>query len=142
MAAREALKEYQKPNADIEIGRYRLKRGDAAGAREVLERYCAARPGTVEGKVLLGRAYEAGGDAKKAVEAKRAAWADYVSAPRFQRRRERFWAWRANPARPLLYAGILVIGIVVCVRWALPAATAAVRARAAAATDIGGDGGE
>ncbi len=41
------------------------------------------------------------------------AWKDYVSAPGFQRRRERGWAWRARPCRPLAYAALaaLVLGL-------------------------------
>ena len=68
-----------------------------------------ARHATVEGKVLLARALAAGGDATTASKLKDDAWRDYAAAPRFQKRRERFWAWRAKPARPLSYLAVAVV---------------------------------
>ncbi|MFP2960401.1 hypothetical protein ACLEPN_21915 [Myxococcus sp. 1LA] len=98
---------------DLERGRFRLKRGDVAGAVEALERYCQVRHGTVEGRYLLAKAL---GKVDRAADAKRMselAWMEYVAAPRFQRRRERKWAWRARPSRPLMYAAAfaLVMGL-------------------------------
>ena len=37
------------------------------------------------------------------------AWREYVSAPGFQRRKERFWAWRARPSRPATYLLIFAL---------------------------------
>ncbi len=93
----------------LERGRFRLKRGDVAGAVEALERYCQARHGTVEGRYLLAKAL---GQSGKSAEAKRMrdlAWQEYVAAPRFHRRRERKWAWRARPSRPLMYAAAVAL---------------------------------
>jgi uncharacterized protein HemY len=95
----------------LERGRWRLERNDRNGALNALHALTAARPGTVEGKVLLARAHRALGDAD-AAQARREAWREYVNAPRFQRRRDRWWAWRARPSRPLLYVAIaLVCGV-------------------------------
>src|SRR5574337_553875 len=67
---------------DLELGRSRLGRGDLAGAREALGRLVEARPGTVQGRVLLARALdglgEAGGD-----RLREEAWREYASLPRF-----------------------------------------------------------
>lgn len=106
--------------ADLELalGRGRLARGRATEARDALEAFCTLRPGSVEGRVLLARAWAREGKAEMARKARAEAWSNYVSAPRFQRRRERAWAWRANPARPALYVGI--VGVVLLVLALLP----------------------
>lgn len=93
----------------LERARWRLKRNDHKGAIEALEQLVKLRPGTVEGKVMLAKAHLALGDDVKAAYAKKHAWHDYVHAPRFQRRRDRLWAWRANPSRPLTYVAIAVV---------------------------------
>ena len=90
----------------LERGRWRLRRGDAKGALEPLRKLCDARPGTVEGKVLLAKAHAALGDEESARFARNNAWNDYAAAPRYQKRRDRFWAWRARPSRPLTYLAI------------------------------------
>jgi tetratricopeptide (TPR) repeat protein len=94
---------------DLERGRWRLNRGEAKGAREALERFVNVRKGSVEGRVLLARAMLREGDDGKAALMREEAWKEYVSAPRFQRRVERFWAWRAKPSRPLTYALLLIL---------------------------------
>ncbi len=98
---------------DLERGRARLLRGDAAGAKSALLDFCAQRPGTVEGKVLLSRALAALGDEQGAARVRREAWQDFVAAPRFRKRVERTWAYRANPSRILLWVaaaiGLLVV---------------------------------
>ncbi|HZI09608.1 MAG TPA: hypothetical protein VE153_04395 [Myxococcus sp.] len=98
---------------ELERGRFRLKRGDAKGAVEALERFCQARHGTVEGRFLLSQALAKVGRADEAKRMRELAWSEYVVAPGFQKRRERKWAWRANPKRPLAYAAVLalVLGI-------------------------------
>jgi hypothetical protein len=96
---------------DLARGRARLARGDFMGAREALERLVAHRSGTVEGRVLLARALEGLGDDGSAALMKDAAWSEYVTAPRFQRRQERWWAWRARPSRPALYGGLLLVAL-------------------------------
>ena len=49
------------------------------------------------------------------------AWNEYVSAPRFQRRKERLWAWRARPSRPATYAIALAMVMILFGRFAAPA---------------------
>ena len=97
---------------DLERGRYRLQRGEFQGAIEALERLRAARPGTVEGRVLLARALAGVGRDGEGALVREEAWKEYTAAPRFQRRRERLWAWRARPSRPLAYGALLVGGLV------------------------------
>jgi len=97
---------------ELARGRSRLARGALtgdAGALSALERFCRARPGSVEGRVLLARALERAGRSAEAAQARDLAWSDYRAAPRFQRRRERRWAWRARPSRPLAYAAALAV---------------------------------
>ncbi len=106
---------------DLELGRMRLASGDAAGACEALERFREERPGTVEGRWLLSRALRRSGDAEAARRMRDEAWREYVSLPRFRRREERTWAWRAKPWRPALYAAIaLAVGLTLG-SWYLPA---------------------
>lgn len=106
----------------LERGRWRLAGGDAAGARAALERFVQQRTGTVEGRVLLARALAAGGDEPGAAAQKRQAWREYVSAPLHLRRIERFWAWRANPARPAAYLAVALIGALLFGRFVAPTA--------------------
>ncbi len=94
-------------------GRFRLARKDFAGARASLERFVHERKGTIEGRVLLARALEGQGDDGAGALMKDTAWAEYVTAPGFQRRKERWWAWRARPSRPATYllVAVLVFGV-------------------------------
>ena len=103
-------------NADFRVGeihlvrgRQRLARGDFAGAKTPLEALVKARRGTIAGRVLLARAHEGLKDDATAAMIKDEAWNEYVSAPRFQRRKERLWAWRARPSRPATYLLIFVL---------------------------------
>lgn len=100
---------YQMGAIDLERGRYRLARGDLEGAIEALERLRALRPGTVEGRVLLARALDGSGRDGEGALVREEAWKEYVAAPRFQRRRERLWAWRARPSRPIAYGVALLV---------------------------------
>ena len=106
---------------DLELGRWRLKRGDAKGAREALERFIHTRRGTVEGRVLLARTMELAQDDGGAALVREAAWNEYVAAPRFQRNVDRFWAWRAKPSRPVAYAALAVVALLLFARYAAPA---------------------
>jgi predicted Zn-dependent protease len=99
---------------DRVLGQGRLARGDFPGARLALERLVRARQGTVQGRVLLARALAGSGDDAGAALMRDEAWAEYTSAPGFQRRQERWWAWRARPSRPLLYLALLAVGLSVC----------------------------
>jgi predicted Zn-dependent protease len=99
---------------DLELGELRLASGDREGAREALARLVAERPGTVQGRWLLSRALAGLGDPAGARRLRDEAWREYVALPRFHRRFERKWAWRARPTRPLAYAAIaLAVGLVV-----------------------------
>lgn len=106
--------DYRMGSIDLERGRLRLAHGDAKGALAPLERFVQGRHGTVEGRVLLAKAMDKVGRDADAALMRDDAWKEYVAAPGFQRRRERMWAWRARPSRPLLYAaiavGVLVLG--------------------------------
>lgn len=102
---------YQMGAIDLARGRFRLARGDAKGAVEALERLRAARPGTVEGRVLLASALERSGKDGEAALLREEAWKEYVAAPGFQRRRERLWAWRARPSRPIAYGVMALVAM-------------------------------
>lgn len=90
----------------LELGRGRLAHGDAAGARDALGVFIEKRTSTIEGRYLLGRALARLGDMKTAALLHRQAWSEYAQAPVFQKRRERIWAYRANPVR---LAGVFVL---------------------------------
>ncbi len=94
---------------DLELGRDRLRRGDAKGAIEPLERFVRVRRSTVEGRTLLARALERSGDDGKGALMRAEAWREYRGSPGFQRRVERYWAWRAKPSRPVMYAAALIL---------------------------------
>ena len=100
---------HQMGTIDLERGRFRLARGDLPGAISALERLRQARPGTVEGRVLLARALDLSGRDGEGALMREEAWKEYAVAPGFQQRRERLWAWRARPSRPLLYGVALVV---------------------------------
>ena len=105
---------------DRELGRLRLSRGDFAGAREPLERFVEARPGTVEGRWLLSQAVAGLGDAAGARRLREEAWEAYVTLPRFRRRHERPFAWRARPWKPLATALLLLLAGAVAAWWLAP----------------------
>lgn len=90
-------------------GRYRLARGDFAGAKTALETFVKLRTGTVQGRYLLAKANAGLGDDATAALLKDEAWKEFTLAPRFQRRLERIWAWRARPSRPATYLLIFVL---------------------------------
>ena len=94
---------------DLELGRGLLDAGDARRALEALERLCLERPGTVEGRVLCARAQAKLGDRTAARALREQAFAQWRSAPRFVRRRDRAWAFRVQPA-PFLAKGLLLFG--------------------------------
>lgn len=119
-AARDRDATYRMGAIDLELGRWRLTRGDTKGAREALERFCDLRRGSVEGKVLLARAVSAAGDGAGAGKLRQQAWDDYASEPRFQRRQDRRWAWRARPSRPITYLLVVVACLFLFTQWVLP----------------------
>lgn len=123
-AAEEADPNFRVGAISLERGRSRLSRGDAAGAREALERFVKQRTGTVEGRVLLAKALERSGDATAAEQMRAQAWREYASAPFHLQRQERFWAWRARPSRPAIYLAIVLVGGFVFGRYVAPSAQA------------------
>ncbi|MCE9669251.1 hypothetical protein LY474_15680 [Myxococcus stipitatus] len=100
---------YRQGAIELERGRFRLERGELKGAIEALERFCAIRHGSVEGRYLLARALAKDGRSADAKAMREQAWREYVAAPGFQRRRERRWAWLSRPSRPLMYAVLLAL---------------------------------
>src|SRR5512142_1874166 len=120
-AARSREPSFRMGEIDLEVGRMRLRKGDAAAAVEPLRRVVAERPGTVEGRYLLGRALAALGDAAGAARARDEAWREYVALPRFRRHQERPFAWRIRPWRPAIVAIAVAIVAVVVLRAIVPA---------------------
>jgi hypothetical protein len=107
--AEELSPEFRVGELHLVRGRQRLARGDFAGAKAALESLLKVRRGTIEGRVLMARAMQGLGDDGGAALMKDEAWREYVSAPSFQRRKERLWAWRARPSRPATYLLILIL---------------------------------
>jgi predicted Zn-dependent protease len=107
-AARAREPAFRMGEIDLEVGRMRVRRGDAAGAREPLERLVAERPGTVEGRYWLARALDALGDAAGAARVREDAWREFAALPRFRRAQERPYAWRIRPWRPALVAVVVL----------------------------------
>ena len=101
-------------------GRSRLDRKDYEGARQALQELIRLRTGTVEGRVLMARALRGLGDDVAAVQFEDEAWREYRNAPGFQRRKERWWAWRARPSRPLLYAALALAGLLAFLTFVAP----------------------
>ncbi|ACG71665.1 Tetratricopeptide TPR_4 [Anaeromyxobacter sp. K] len=108
--ARAADPDFRAGEIDLELGRQRLGRGDAAGAREALERLLVERPGSVEGRLWLARALDKLGDQDGARRRREEGWREYVSLPRFHRKHERPFAWRLQPWRPAAVAlGVVLV---------------------------------
>lgn len=124
-AARALDPGFRMGDLDLELGRLRVRRGDAAGALEPLARLVAARPGTVEGRYWLARALAARGDAAGAARARDEAWREYAALPRFRRSAERPFAWRVRPWRPALVALAVLAAAALALRAAGPVVAAA-----------------
>jgi hypothetical protein len=110
-AARAREPGFRMGEIDLEVGRMRVRRGDAAGALEPLSRLVAERPGTVEGRYWLARALAARGDASAAGRVRDEAWREYAALPRFRRQQERSYAWRLRPWRPALVAAGVALAV-------------------------------
>jgi tetratricopeptide (TPR) repeat protein len=110
--AQELDPDFRLGEIDLVLGQGRLAKGDFAGAKAALEALLKHRRGTIQGRVLLARALEGLGDDASAALMKDEAWREYVAAPGFQRRKERLWAWRARPSRPVTYALVLLAVLV------------------------------
>jgi len=122
--ARELSPQYRVGEIDLVAARFRLQRKDFKGAKEALERLLAIRKGSVEGRVLLAQALKGLGDDGAAALMRDQAWAEFVVSPRFQRKQERRWAWRARPSRPLAYLAVVLLALFLVLRFVAPDASA------------------
>jgi tetratricopeptide (TPR) repeat protein len=123
--AKELDPDFRVGEIELVTGRGRLARADFAGAKEALQRLVRLRSGTVQGRVLLAKSLDGLRDDAAAALMRDDAWKEYVAAPRFQRRKERWWAWRARPSRPLLYFALVLLALGTCVKMAQRARTQA-----------------
>ncbi len=87
----------------LELARWRARRRSAA-AVEPLREFLKSHPHHVEARFLLARALLVAGDAAAAAAERSRCWQEYETELPYQRRRDRLWAWRARPSRPLFYA--------------------------------------
>jgi predicted Zn-dependent protease len=117
--ARQAQPGFRAADVDLELGRMRLHQGDFARAAQALRDVIAVRPGSVEARFYLARALTALGDAEGARVAREEGWLEYSNLPRFHRRRERLFAWRLNPWRPVL-TFVLMAVVAAVVYWSIP----------------------
>ena len=111
----------------LELGRFRIRRADASAA-EPLRKFLEAHPHHVEARFLLSRAHVFAGDHAAAATERARCWQEYETELPYQKRRDRLWAWRARPSRPLIYAAVACCAIAVfgaaLQRSAVPAAHA------------------
>jgi tetratricopeptide (TPR) repeat protein len=105
---------------DLALGRAHLQRREFQDARLYLETFVAIRKGTVEGRVLLSQSVAGLGDDATAALIRDTAWHEHETAARYQQKKERFWAWRARPSRPLFYGICLIVVAVFFVRGVKP----------------------
>ena len=108
----EAAPDYRDGAALLELGRSRLHRRDAA-AREPLLTFVAAHPHHVEARFLLSRAHLLAKDPAAAARERERCWTEYETSLPGHRRRERIWAWRARPSRPLAYGFALCTALAI-----------------------------
>jgi tetratricopeptide (TPR) repeat protein len=87
----------------LELGRFRIRRGDASAA-EPLWKFLEEHPHHVEARFLLSRAHVLAGEHAKASAERARCWREYETELPYQQRCDRIWAWRARPSRPLIYA--------------------------------------
>ncbi len=80
----------------LRLAEARAASGDRAGAGEAFDRFLAEHPSSVEGRVLAARQRLAAGDRASARVHLDAALESHKGAPRFRRRLDRRWAWRAR----------------------------------------------
>ena len=121
--ARQADPDFRSGEIDLELGRLRVVRRDFAGAREPLERLLAVRPGTVEGRYWLARALASAGQRAEARRIAADAWREYAGLPRFQRARERPFAWRLRPWRPAIVAAVVLVALALAIHALSPGST-------------------
>jgi Flp pilus assembly protein TadD len=93
----------------LEQGRAAWARGRHEDAIEPLEEALRQRPGSVEVRTLLAECLRAVGRADAADRMRGEAAAHFAEAPKFERRMQRRWAWRAMPALRWRYIGGLLV---------------------------------
>ena len=101
---------YRDCAALLQLGRFRVRRGDGSAA-EPLRRYLETHPHHVEARFLLSQACVLARDHAAAAAERARCWREYETELPYQRRRDRIWAWRARPSRPLIYAAAACCGI-------------------------------
>jgi len=89
----------------LELGRSRVRRR-AVTAVGPLQMFLQEHPHHVEARYWLARAHVVAGDAAAAASERGRCWREYQTELPYQQRADRIWAWRARPARPLLYAAL------------------------------------
>jgi tetratricopeptide (TPR) repeat protein len=94
----------------LDLGRHRIRRG-AGSAVDPLRAFLDVYPHHVEARFLLSRAHQLAGNGAAAAAERDRCWREYETELPYQRRRDRLWAWRARPSRPLLYAAIACCAI-------------------------------
>jgi tetratricopeptide (TPR) repeat protein len=111
--ARAADPGFRAGEIDLELGRLRLARGDREGAVRALTALLEVRPGTVEGRYHLARALDGLGRTAEAEVRRDEAWREFKALPRFQRSRQRGWAWRVKPWRAAMVLAWVAAGLLV-----------------------------
>jgi tetratricopeptide (TPR) repeat protein len=117
----------------LALGRSRVHRRAAAAGP--LQMFLQEHPHHVEARFWLSRAHVLAGDRAAAAAERARCWREYETELPYQQRADRIWAWRARPARPLLYAGLAccalaLVGAAVQHTGAAPRAAADVRSTA------------
>jgi hypothetical protein len=110
--AQEIEPQFRVGEIDLSLGKARLVRKEPRLAQVHFEAFLQLRKGSVEGRVLLAQALHSAGDDAQAALMRDTAWHEYETAPSFQQRQERWWAWKARPSRPLLYAALALVAVV------------------------------
>lgn len=127
LAAKKEEPDFRGGELDLALGRVRLAKGELRGAEESLRAFCEKRRSTVEGRVLLAKVREQSGDAAGAVKLREEAWAEYASASPAHRRRDRWFAYRAKPSRPIVLGCAAMFVIVGFAFYGAPRVRAAVK---------------
>lgn len=92
----------------LEVGARLLSLGRDREAVEALQGFVQIQPASVRGRYLLAIALARTGERARARQERRRAWEEFVTLPRFRRKHDRRYAWRANPRRPLLYGAVAI----------------------------------
>lgn len=106
-AAHEGARTTQYFELALLTGRILQASGRLLEAVEAYEEAISLSQGRVEPRVRLARVLKTIERREDALRARKDAWRVYTEAPFFQQRRERLWAWRANPTRPFTYGALV-----------------------------------